>query len=100
MRIIKNKSKRKKIILKIAVIALCIYAIVILINQQIQINNKKTELEELNRQIAVQDIKNDEMENVANSASNENESYIERVVRETLDFAKQGERVFINIAGD
>ena len=40
------------------------------------------------------------MEEIANSASNENISYIERVVRQTLDFAKQGERVFINIAGN
>lgn len=100
MIIIKKSKSKKGIILKIALLSVCLYIAIVLVNQQIQISNKKEELETLNEKIAMQDIKNEAMKKIADSNSTESESHIERIARESLDFAKQGERVFINIAGN
>ena len=45
-------------------------------------------------------IKNEDMKHALNADEEETKEYIERVAREDLDYAKPGERVFVNIAGD
>ena len=100
MKILKKSKKKKNIILKIAVLSFCVYISFVLVNQQIQISNKKEELNTLNQKITSQSVKNDEMKNIVASDTNENEAYIERIARECLDFAKQGERVFVNVIGN
>lgn len=100
MRVVKSRKKGKNIFLKLAVLAFCAYVIVTLVNQQVQISQKREALNSLNQQISMQSIKNEQMKRVVESSEEENQTYIERVARESLDFAKQGERVFINIAGN
>ncbi len=100
MRVVKSRKKGKNIFLKLAVLAFCAYVIVTLVNQQVQISQKREVLDSLNQQISMQNIKNEQMKRVVESSEEENQTYIERVARESLDFAKQGERVFINIAGN
>ena len=100
MRVVKSRKKGKNIFFKLAVLAFCAYVIVTLVNQQVQISQKREALDSLNQQISMQNIKNEQMKRVVESSEEENQTYIERVARESLDFAKQGERVFINIAGN
>ena len=47
-----------------------------------------------------ENIKNEEMSKVVNSTDKESQEYIEKIARENLDFAKEGERVFVNISGN
>lgn len=101
-----SKKSRKKCnwILYVAVIAFSLYIVVTIVDQQIQINNAKTELEELNNKISIQKIKNEELKQVADAVDSDDmdsfSDYIEKVAREDLDYVKNGEVVFINIAGD
>ena len=63
-------------------------------------NDPYTLTEELNDEIVIQEVKNDEIKQVYELEDAENDAYIERVAREEFDYSKQGERVFINIAGE
>ncbi len=100
----KRTRKRRNWILYIAVIAFSLYIVVTIIDQQIQITAAKAELEELNDKISIQEIKNEELKKVADAVDKDDldsfSDYIEKVAREDLDYVKNGEIVFINIAGD
>ena len=100
MRVIKKRRKKASVIAKIAVLGLSIYVFFTFINQQIQINKKKAEYDQINKEIVVQEIKNEELSKVLNSDAKESQEYIERIARKNLDFAKDGERVFVNISGN
>ena len=89
MKVIKRKKQRGSLLLKLAIFAFAAYIVFALVNQQVQINEKSQELADLQEQVETQKIKNEETK-----------EYIERVAREDLDYAKPGERVFVNIAGD
>ena len=97
-------KKRRNWVLIIALIAFSLYVVVTIVDQQIRINNAKIELEELNKTISLQNIKNEELKRVADAVDSDDlgsfSDYIERVAREDLDYVKNGEVVFINIAGD
>ncbi|MBQ2153318.1 MAG: septum formation initiator family protein [Clostridia bacterium] len=98
----KTKDNKKMIsfIISIAVILFAFYAVVTLVDQQLKIADKKEELAELQNEIIIQEVKNDELNDVYNLEDSDNDAYIERVAREEFDYSKQGERVFINIAGE
>lgn len=104
IKLTKKSRKRRNWILYIAVIAFSLYIIVTIIDQQIQINAAKVELEELNNKISLQEIKNKELKQVADAVDSDDidsfADYIEKVAREDLNYVKPGEIVFINIAGD
>lgn len=76
------------------------YAIVSLISQNININKKTAELEEINNQIIIEEVKNEEINDILNSNKSENAAYIEKTAREDLDYAYKDERIFINISGE
>lgn len=99
----KKKSDKKRIIsilLSAGIIVFAFYAVFTLVNQQVEISGKREQLEQLQGEIVVQEVKNDELKQVYELEDDENNAYIERVAREEFDYSKQGERVFINIAGD
>lgn len=54
-----------------------IYSVVTLISQQVEINNKTTELNDIKDQIIIEEVKNDEINDILNSNDNENTAYIE-----------------------
>lgn len=98
-----KRSKKKRnvsIVLSLSLIMFAFYAVFTLVNQQMEIAKKKEELEQLQNNIMVQEVKNDEIKQVYQLDDDENDAYIERVAREEFDYSKQGERVFINIAGE
>ncbi len=98
----KNSDGKRlaKVFLSGLVIVFAFYVVITLVHQQVEIAEKKAQLEELNEQIVIQEVKNDEMNRVNEFDDAENAEYIERVAREEFDYSKQGERVFINVAGE
>jgi len=100
MKVIKKKKQKSSIILRIAIFAFVVYIFVALVNQQVQISDKRQQLTAMKQQLQVQELKNDDIKHALQSGTNESSDYIERVARQELDFAKPGERVFVNISGN
>ncbi|MBQ3417861.1 MAG: septum formation initiator family protein [Ruminococcus sp.] len=96
------KSNRRYlwILLYVAVFAFAVYAVITLVGLHSQIAEKRAELEEIQGEITVQEIKNDEMNRMYNYSDDEFADYIERIARDDLDYVKSGERVFVNVSGD
>lgn len=97
---VSNKRQKISIALSFAIIVFAFYAVFTLVNQQMEITEKTEQLDELQEQIVIQEVKNEEIKQVYELDDDENDAYIERVAREEFDYSKQGERVFINVAGD
>lgn len=96
MKLIKGEKPRRSILLRVAIFAFAVYALMLLVQQQAKISAKKQELASVNQQIRIQEIKNDDLKNALGSGQSD---YIEKAAREGLGFSKPGERVFVNIAG-
>ena len=96
----KKKRNKKYILLYIAGFAFLIYASFTIINQSIEINNKRDEYQKLQEQIEIVEINIDNLNEVKNKKGDELSDYIEDIARDDLDYVKNGERVFINISGD
>ena len=98
-----NKVSRfnlKHLVLCGVALVFAVYSVISLVSLYSQIGQKKSELESINAQIEVQELKNEEMSELYNSSDEEFSRYIERIAREDLDYIKEGERVFVNVAGD
>ncbi|MBQ6626644.1 MAG: septum formation initiator family protein [Ruminococcus sp.] len=95
-----SRFNLRQIVLCVVVLIFAVYSVVTLVNLYSQIGQKKSELEAINGEIAIQEIKNEEMNELYNSSDEEFSRYIEQIAREDLDYIKQGERVFVNVAGD
>jgi len=96
----KTLSVLRYIVLCVVVLFFAVYSVVTLVNLYSRIGDKKSELEAINDKIAIQEIKNEEMDELYNSSDEEFSKYIEQIAREDLDYIKQGERVFVNVSGD
>ena len=98
----KDKTKQYKgsIVLKISLLCLAAYFIFTLISQQISISEKKQELELKNNQIKTQQTNNDELQYQIDEEASGDKKYAEEYARSELGYAKQGERVFVNIGGN
>ena len=90
----------KYFVLCAVILVFSIYSLVTLVNLYSQIGEKKGELSQINNKIAIQEIKNEDMNNLYNSSDEEFAEYIEQIAREDLDFIIPGERVFVNVSGD
>lgn len=99
VKVVKSKKKRF-ILLYIAIFGFAVYSTITLVNQYIQIDQKKQELQNLEDKIVVQEIKNDDITNVYNYTDEEFKEYIEKIARDDRDYIKKGERIFINVSGD
>lgn len=95
-----KKQKNKYIFLKLALVAFSIYMCVVMINQQITINKKQQELNNIKHQLDIQESNNNNLEKVLSSDQSETEKYIEKIARESLGLSKPGEKIFIGIAGE
>ncbi len=98
---IKTEKYRGFLPLRIALFVLAGAALVLLVSWQIKITEKRTELEQLQTQIAVQDARNEEVRKTVNSLENLDglKEYAEKKAREDLDYAKPGERIFVDVGG-
>ena len=77
-----------------------IYSMISIIGIQSQIRERKAELDEINEQITVQEIKNEDIQKLYNSTGSDFSALAEQIARDDLDYIKEGERVFVNVAGD
>ncbi len=100
MKVIKGQKPNRSFLLRVAIFAFAAYTLIILVNQQIQIQEKRNQLSEAKQQIQIQEIKNEDLKQALSAGGNNNSDYIEKEAREGLNYAKPGERVFINIAGN
>ena len=96
----KKRLNKKFILLYIAGFAFLVYASYTIISQSVELNSRHAELDELNHQIEITEIKNDYLDTVKNYKDDDLKEYIENIAREDLDYVKNGERVFVNISGD
>lgn len=99
MKELKRQKSRKSILLSAAVFVFAAYILVALVNQQMEIREKRQQLQTAKQQIQIQEVKNDDLEHALSTGTDNSGDYIERKAREELNYAKPGERVFINIAG-
>lgn len=94
-----NKYKGS-LILKIALLCFAAYIIFTLISQQITISEKTSELNGLSDQVKAQEIKNQEIQYAIDEELAGDKQYAEEYARGELGYAKQGERVYVNIGGN
>ena len=95
----KKKRSKKLIALYVFVGVFVVYTVIALILQQGQISEKQAELQQLNKKIEVQELKNEELNDIYNLSDEENKEYIENKAKEE-GYLHSGERVFINISGN
>ena len=96
MKVINGKPKRRKrsIILRIA-LQLAVYIVASIVNQQIQIGQKKQELSMVSQQLNAQNLKNEELKTALETGTTDSDEFIERKAREELNYVKPNERVFV-----
>lgn len=99
MKEVKIKKYKGSFILRFAVVSLCIYFICILFSQQIRISSMKSELENYDYQIAVQEITNEKIRESIDDSVNNQEEFSEEYARSEFDYANPDEKIFVNIGG-
>ncbi len=95
-----KKHKLRYVLLTLAVIGFVFYAVITIINQSVKIAEKRAELSELQQHINVVEIESGYLEKVRNYKGAELAEYMERIAKEDLGYVGEGERIFINVAGD
>ncbi len=95
-----SRFNLKHIVLCGVVLVFAVYSVITLVSLYSQIGQKKSELDSINEEIEIQEMKNEEMNELYNSSDEEFSGYIEQIAREDLDYIREGERVFVNVAGD
>ncbi len=98
MKVLKGK-KQRSILLRIAVFVFAVYFLALLVGQQARIREKQRQLAAVKDKIRIQEIQNEDVKSAGSGGGSSDSEYIERAAREGLDFAKPGERVYVNIAG-
>ncbi|MBQ8133018.1 MAG: septum formation initiator family protein [Clostridia bacterium] len=100
----RKATKNRNVLLYVIVIIVTLYVLYLIVDQQIRINNAKSELAQLEENIFTQEQTNAELKKVADAVEHNDEeafsNYVEKIAREDLDYVKNGEVVFVNIAGD
>ncbi|MBQ7219146.1 MAG: septum formation initiator family protein [Ruminococcus sp.] len=93
-------SRIALVLIAIVAVAFIVYSLVSISGIHSQIRERSEELEKIKEEITVQEIKNDSMSKTYNLTDSERSEYMEQLARDQLDFVKEGERVFVNVAGE
>ncbi len=96
----KKKRKLRYLLIYLAAIGFVFYAVITIIDQSVKISEKKAELSELQQQINVVEIESNYLEKVQNFQGDELAEYMEKIAKEDLGYVSDGERIFINVAGE
>ena len=96
----KRLKKRRYILLYLSIVGFTFYAVITIINQSVQIADKKAELNDLQQQINVVEIQTSYIQKVQGYKGDELKAYMEKIAKEELGYISDGERIFINVAGD
>lgn len=103
LKLLSNKKKKNPvlyIILGAVVFVFLIACFVKIADIQGQIAQKQAELDAINNEIRIQEIKNSDLEHVLNYSDEEYLEYVINKAHSDLDYVRQGERVFVNSAGN
>lgn len=93
----KKQRKRRYILLYLAIIGFAFYAVITIVNQNVQIADKKAELNELQQQINVVEIQTQYIKNVQGYKGKELSDYMEKIAKERFGYIGEGERIFFNV---
>lgn len=96
----KKLKKKRYILLYLAIIGFAFYAVITIVNQNVQISEKKSQLKDLQQQINVVEIQTQYLQKVQGYTGDQLSEYIEKIAKEDLGYVSDGERIFINVAGD
>ena len=98
---IKTEKYRGFLPLRVALFLLAGAALVLLLSWQMRISEKRTELETLQTKIVDQNMRNDEIRRTLEALENDEgiQEYAQRRAREDLDYARPGERIFVDVGG-
>ena len=88
------------VLLYLAAIGFVFYAVITIINQNVKIAEKRAELSDLQKKINVVEVESDELEKVRGYEGKELTDYMEKKAKDELGYVGEGERIFINVAGD
>ena len=96
----KRKRKRRYFLLVVALVGFAFYAVITIIDQNVKIAEKRAELNGLNQQISVVEIQTQHLQKVQGYEGEELAQYMEKIAKEELGYISDGERIFINVAGE
>lgn len=101
MRELKTEKYKGFLPLKLALFVVAGAALITLVFWQMRIAEKREELAELQTKIAAQNTRNEEIKKTVSSLENDDglKEYAEKKAREDLDYAKPGERIFVDVGG-
>ncbi len=92
-----KKRDSKNILLRLAMVAGLAFAVYFIIGQQVDIGQKSEELSFLEDNIAEQEIVNGKLLDIIEAGALNNDQYAEEYARNEMDYAKKGERIFVNL---
>lgn len=98
---IKTEKYRGFLPLRVALFLLAGAALVLLLSWQMRIAEKRAELETLQTEIVNQNARNEEIRKTVDALENDEglQEYAKRRAREDLDYARPGERIFVDVGG-
>lgn len=96
----KKKNPVRYLALGAVFLAFLVYAVYSIASVSQQIAEKQAQLDALNNEIKIQEIKNSELEHVLNYSDEEYLEYVINKAHNDLDYVRRGERVFVNSAGN
>lgn len=96
----KKKKRGRYFLLYLTIIGFAFYAVITIVNQNIQIADKKAELDEINKQINVVEIRTKYLDKVKGYTGDELKEYIEKIAKNELGYVSDGERIFYNVSGE
>ncbi len=92
-----KKKKSKNYLLTFVVITVAFVAIFVIFNQQMEISAKAQELEAIELSVYEQGVINQSLVEIIDEGTYNNEQYAEEYARQEMDYAKKGERIFVNM---
>ena len=98
MAVAKKRKRKKSLILRLAVIMFVGYVTVSMVMLQMDIMQRKTQLDELKQQVEDQRIANKEIERLTQMG--DNDEYMGRIAREMLDYTYPDETIYKDSAGN
>ena len=89
---------KKHLFLKLIVLILLVYFISTLVSAQVQINNKREELQKIEQECEKQLVANKELERQI--LLYQDEEYVQRAAREELGYGTADEKLYIDSSGN
>lgn len=95
MKVVKNPKFKYKFFIKLCVLGIIGFFVIKIVEQQININTKHKQCQQIQEKIQIQEAKNQKLreENQRNRDFGED---VKKTARKRLDFAERSEKVFVN----